>query len=46
MEYENGLKKFTPVCKLKILECLADTGRHRFGLSFDKFRKISKNTLR
>jgi len=44
MEYDNGLKKFNLVCKLKIPECLADTGRHRFGRIFDKFRKIPKNT--
>jgi len=40
-----GLKKFNPLCNLKILEEFAGIGRHWFDPIFDKFRKILKNTL-
>jgi len=43
--YENGLKKISLVCKLKILKGFAGTRRHRFGRIFDKFRKIPKNSI-
>ena len=44
MEYENDLKKFYLVCKLKILEGVAGIGRHRFGrisINSEKSPKIS-----
>jgi len=44
-ECEIGFTKERPVCKLKILECIADTDRHWFGPMFDKFRQIPKNSL-
>jgi len=43
-EYEDGLKKFYPVCKLKIPECLVDTGDTGLaGFSINS-EKIPKNT--
>ena len=45
MPDEIVFKKFNLVFKLKILKSSNDTGRHQNWSNFDKFRKISKNTL-
>jgi len=45
-QYEICFQKFNPIFKLKILKSASDTNGHQIRSIFDKFRKISKNTLK